>query len=62
MPGRVEAARGLAHKCRNTLDNSREVTEKVTTVGVDPTYLHYGDTENVHICVTNHKARVVLDD
>lgn len=62
MPGRVEAARGLAHKCRNTLDNSREVTEKVTTYRTPGEYLQYGDSDHEHFVVINHKARIVLDD
>jgi len=44
------------------LDNSRETTEKITELEVPIRYLQYGDTLTAHYVVTNHKARIVLDD
>lgn len=41
------------------LDNSREMTEKVTTMTVSR---DQPDNTPTSIKVTNHKARVVLDD
>lgn len=45
----ARAQRVLIAEALDTLDNSREVTEKLTTWEVP------------HYVVTNHKARIVLD-